>query len=88
MCKKSPPTGRLPWKRFLRENDQLEKVLDYVDIGQQEGAKLALGGKRVEMEGDHLAGGLLCRTHGFCSKKFAFHSQTVSGWASLSSNFR
>ena len=28
-------------------NDQLEKILAYVDIGQQEGAKLMLGGKRV-----------------------------------------
>ena len=37
-------------------NDQLEKILAYVDIGQQEGAVLMLGGKRVEMEGD-LAGG-------------------------------
>ena len=37
-------------------NDQLEKILAYVDIGQQEGAKLVLGGKRVELGGD-LAGG-------------------------------
>jgi len=37
-------------------NDQLEKILAYIDIGQQEGAKLLVGGKRRDMEGD-LAGG-------------------------------
>jgi aldehyde dehydrogenase len=37
-------------------NDQLEKILAYIDIGQQEGAILLTGGKRREMEGD-LAGG-------------------------------
>jgi aldehyde dehydrogenase len=37
-------------------NDQLEKILAYIDIGQKEGAKLVAGGGRREMEGD-LAGG-------------------------------
>ncbi|MBA8826405.1 aldehyde dehydrogenase [Saccharopolyspora lacisalsi] len=37
-------------------NDQLEKILSYIDIGKQEGAKILTGGERVEMEGD-LAGG-------------------------------
>jgi len=37
-------------------NDQLEKILAYIDIGQQEGAKLLTGGGRREMGGD-LAGG-------------------------------
>lgn len=37
-------------------NDQLEKILAYMDIGQQEGAKLLIGGKRRDMEGD-MAGG-------------------------------
>ncbi len=37
-------------------NDQLEKILAYIDIGQQEGAKLLTGGKRCELEGE-LAGG-------------------------------
>jgi aldehyde dehydrogenase len=37
-------------------NDQLEKIMAYVDIGKQEGAQLILGGARREMEGD-LAGG-------------------------------
>lgn len=37
-------------------NDQLEKVLSYMDIGKKEGAKVLTGGKRAEMEG-HLAGG-------------------------------
>ncbi|MEV6235086.1 aldehyde dehydrogenase family protein, partial [Saccharopolyspora shandongensis] len=37
-------------------NDQLEKILSYIDIGEQEGAKVLTGGHRVELEGD-LAGG-------------------------------
>ena len=37
-------------------NDQLEKILSYIDIGKQEGAKLLTGGERVHLEGD-LAGG-------------------------------
>jgi aldehyde dehydrogenase len=37
-------------------NDQLEKILSYFDIGQQEGAKTLIGGKRADMPGD-LAGG-------------------------------
>ncbi|MFD4631120.1 aldehyde dehydrogenase family protein [Streptomyces sp. NPDC058284] len=37
-------------------NDQLEKTLSYLDIGQQEGAKVLTGGRRVEYEGE-LAGG-------------------------------
>jgi len=32
-------------------NDQLEKILSYIDIGKQEGAKLLLGGERVELPG-------------------------------------
>lgn len=37
-------------------NDQLEKILAYIDIGQQEGAQILTGGKRCELEGE-LAGG-------------------------------
>lgn len=37
-------------------NDQLEKVLAYLDIGGQEGAKVLTGGARAELEGE-LAGG-------------------------------
>ncbi|MBW8172350.1 aldehyde dehydrogenase [Ornithinimicrobium sp. Arc0846-15] len=37
-------------------NDQLEKILSYLDIGKQEGAKVLAGGGRAELEGD-LAGG-------------------------------
>jgi len=33
-------------------NDQLEKILSYLDIGRQEGAKVLTGGKRAEMEGE------------------------------------
>lgn len=37
-------------------NDQLEKILSYMDIGTQEGAKLLIGGERADLGGD-LAGG-------------------------------
>lgn len=37
-------------------NDQLEKILSYIDIGRQEGAKLLLGGERADLGGD-LSGG-------------------------------
>ena len=33
-------------------NDQLEKILSYIDIGTQEGASLLLGGERVDLGGD------------------------------------
>jgi aldehyde dehydrogenase len=37
-------------------NDQLEKILAYIDIGRQEGAEILIGGKRATLEGE-LAGG-------------------------------
>jgi len=37
-------------------NDQLEKILSYIDIGRQEGAKVLTGGERNVLDGD-LAGG-------------------------------
>jgi aldehyde dehydrogenase len=37
-------------------NDQLEKVLSYIEIGKGEGAKLITGGERAELGGD-LSGG-------------------------------
>ncbi|MDP3889824.1 aldehyde dehydrogenase family protein [Nocardioides sp.] len=37
-------------------NDQLEKILSYIDIGKAEGAKVLTGGERNVLEGD-LAGG-------------------------------
>jgi aldehyde dehydrogenase len=37
-------------------NDQLEKILSYLDIGKQEGAKILTGGERAELGGE-LEGG-------------------------------
>ncbi len=37
-------------------NDQLEKILSYIDIGKQEGATVLTGGERTILEGE-LAGG-------------------------------
>jgi aldehyde dehydrogenase len=33
-------------------NDQLEKILSYIDIGKKEGAKCLIGGERVRLGGD------------------------------------
>ncbi len=33
-------------------NDQLEKILSYIDIGKKEGAKLRLGGERIKLGGE------------------------------------
>ncbi|MGO1956183.1 acetaldehyde dehydrogenase ExaC [Microbacterium sp.] len=33
-------------------NDQLEKILSYIDIGKEEGAKVLTGGERVDLGGD------------------------------------
>src|SRR5271168_3998482 len=33
-------------------NDQLEKILSYLDIGRQEGAKTLTGGKRAQLDGE------------------------------------
>ncbi|NKX53388.1 acetaldehyde dehydrogenase ExaC [Arthrobacter mobilis] len=33
-------------------NDQLEKILSYIDIGRQEGAKVLTGGARAQLPGD------------------------------------
>jgi len=37
-------------------NDQFEKILSYIDIGRQEGAKILTGGEKIEHDGE-LAGG-------------------------------
>jgi aldehyde dehydrogenase len=37
-------------------NDQLEKILSYIDIGKQEGARLIIGGERADLGGE-LSGG-------------------------------
>ncbi|MDN4599585.1 acetaldehyde dehydrogenase ExaC [Leifsonia virtsii] len=37
-------------------NDQLEKILSYIDIGKQEGARLLTGGERADLGGE-LSGG-------------------------------
>ncbi len=33
-------------------NDQLEKILSYIDIGKAEGAKVLTGGERAHLDGD------------------------------------
>ena len=33
-------------------NDQMEKILSYLDIGKQEGAKVLTGGERAKLQGE------------------------------------
>ena len=44
-------------------NDQLEKILSYIDIGKKEGAKLLTGGERASLDGE-LAEGYYVAAHG------------------------
>jgi aldehyde dehydrogenase len=37
-------------------NDQMEKILSYIDIGRKEGAKVLAGGERQVLEGDFAQG--------------------------------
>jgi aldehyde dehydrogenase len=37
-------------------NDQMEKILSYIDIGRKEGAKVLTGGERVTLEGEAATG--------------------------------
>ncbi|OBJ73079.1 aldehyde dehydrogenase family protein [Mycobacterium sp. 1274756.6] len=48
-------------------NDQFEKVLSYIEIGKQEGARLVTGGERADLGGD-LAGGYYIQPTIFAGK--------------------
>ena len=37
-------------------NDQMEKILSYIDIGKKEGAKVLVGGERFQVEGEAATG--------------------------------
>jgi aldehyde dehydrogenase len=54
--KQGNPLDPLTMVGAQASNDQLEKILSYLDIGRQEGAKVLTGGARAEM-GPELAGG-------------------------------
>jgi aldehyde dehydrogenase len=58
-CKKHVPGNPLDVATTVgaqASNDQLEKILSYLDIGKKEGAKVLLGGERAHLGGD-LSGG-------------------------------
>src|SRR5699024_5599459 len=38
-------------------NDQMEKILNYFEVGREEGAKVLVGGERAEMNGNGLSNG-------------------------------
>ena len=50
--KQGNPLDRSTMIGAQASNEQLEKILSYVDIGEQEGAKCLIGGERNVLEGD------------------------------------
>ena len=55
-------------------NDQMEKILSYIDIGKQEGAKVLIGGGRAKLDGGlengfYVQPTVLRTTRCECSKK-------------------
>jgi aldehyde dehydrogenase len=54
--KQGNPLDPLTMVGAQASNDQLEKILSYLDIGRQEGAKVLIGGARADM-GPELSGG-------------------------------
>lgn len=48
-------------------NDQLEKILSYIEIGKGEGAQVVTGGERADLGGD-LSGGYYCQPTIFTGK--------------------
>jgi len=54
--KQGNPLDPLTMVGAQASNDQLEKILSYLDIGRQEGAKLLIGGARADV-GPELSGG-------------------------------
>ena len=47
-----PPAGHATMIGAQASNDQLEKILSYIDIGQGEGARVLTGGKRANLGGE------------------------------------
>jgi len=52
VCKQGNPFDLSTMIGAQASNDQLEKIMSYVDIGKKEGAKVLLGGQRAELPGD------------------------------------
>lgn len=52
VCKQGNPFDTDTMIGAQASMDQLEKIMSYVDIGKQEGAKVLLGGQRAEMSGN------------------------------------
>ncbi|RXH55200.1 Aldehyde dehydrogenase [Granulicella sibirica] len=50
--KQANPLDKTTMMGAQASNEQLEKILSYIDIGKQEGAEVLTGGKRAALEGD------------------------------------
>ena len=55
-CKQGNPLDTTTMIGAQASQDQLKKIMSYVDIGKQEGAKVLLGGERTELSGDLKSG--------------------------------
>lgn len=51
-CKQGNPLDTETMVGAQASNDQLEKIMSYIDIGKKEGAKVILGGERNTLSGD------------------------------------
>jgi acyl-CoA reductase-like NAD-dependent aldehyde dehydrogenase len=60
-------------------NDQLEKILSYIDIGKQEGARLITGGERVDLGGDLTDGYYVAPTIFEGSNKMRIFQEEIFG---------
>ncbi len=65
-------------------NDQLEKILSYIDIGKQGGARLLTGGERVDLGGDLSGGFYVARPCSRARTTCASSRRRSSGPCSLS----
>jgi aldehyde dehydrogenase len=55
-CKQGHPLDPTTMIGAQASNDQLEKILSYIDIGKKEGAKTLIGGERAHFDGEMAEG--------------------------------
>jgi len=60
-------------------DEQMQKILGFIDIGRQEGAKLLAGGGKANLSGD-LSGGFFIQPTVFCDVKDEKRSATSRPW--------
>ncbi|WP_394821907.1 aldehyde dehydrogenase family protein [Pendulispora albinea] len=69
-------------------NDQLEKILSYIDIGKKEGAKVLLGGERVRLSGELSEGYYMMPTILAGQNKMRIFQEEIFGPVVSTTSFR